>query len=193
MRAANSLSVRYAKNYWLGERRSEELSWKGKTLLRSLRAPTVRDWQLTGLGLLVFAVTAVPLGFMTGVYRWAPDSDLGGLLRVALIALIAPAILEELVFRGPLVWLQSKRGTAPAWAIGLSLMAFIAWHPLNTVLLMPQAADLFTDWRFLVSAAWLGVIATILVLRTKSIWTAIVFHWVVVVGWKAFLGAPSFL
>lgn len=157
------------------------------------RLPSARDWRLTALGLIVFGLIAVPFGLVSGVYSWAPEPDLGSIARVALIAFIAPAFFEELVFRGPLTALKSNGKPVPAWLIAISLAAFIAWHPLNTFLFMPQAAELFTDWRFLAVAGWLGVVATALALRTRSIWTAIIFHWAVVVGWKALLGAPQFL
>lgn len=156
------------------------------------RLPGLRDVIATVFAILVFGSLAVPFGLFSGLFAWSPEPDVGQVLRVVLIAFFVPAFFEELIFRGPLVLLQSRRGSVPTFVLLVSLVAFVAWHPINTVLFMPQAADVFRDWRFLAVAAWLGIVASALALRTGSIWTAIIFHWLVVVGWKGLLGAPDF-
>ena len=138
-------------------------------------------------------VLALPFGLASGFYQWtAPPSGLS-LLRTAVIAFFLPAVFEELVFRGPLLWAQTNLDEVPAWAIGLSLAAFVAWHPINAHTLLPQADPVFLDVRFLAIAALLGAVATLMALKTRSLWPPILFHWSVVVGWKATLGAPGFL
>ncbi|MEL7548024.1 MAG: CPBP family glutamic-type intramembrane protease [Pseudomonadota bacterium] len=157
------------------------------------RWPSAKDWSYALLCVLGFAAVALPFGLWSGSYRWAPNLFSPELLRVALVALVLPALMEELVFRGPLIWWREKRGTVPNWVVFVSLAAFVAWHPINAVTFMPQAADTFLDWRFLLVTTLFGAAATIMTLRTQSLWPAIVFHWVLVVAWKGLLGAPSFL
>ena len=157
------------------------------------RCPSEADWRFTALVCFGFALIAVPTALVTGVYRWAPDLFDLELLRVALIALVLPALLEELVFRGPLIWVLEKRGRVPIWMVLISLAAFVGWHPVNAFTLMPQAASTFLDPRFIFITALFGAAVTILALRTRSLWPAIVLHWILVVSWKGLFGAPSFL
>ena len=156
-------------------------------------APKISDIIWAGGGLLVFGVIAVPLGMATGLLDWQLVDDPAALLRTAAIALIAPAILEELVFRGPLIHLANTNSRWLAAATLGSLALFLIWHPLNGTFVLTAAEDLFTDWRFLMVAFWLGVVASALAIRTHSLWPPIVFHWLAVVGWKAFFGGPAFL
>ncbi|MEO1323289.1 MAG: CPBP family glutamic-type intramembrane protease [Pseudomonadota bacterium] len=157
------------------------------------RRPTWQDWVFTALCMLIFAAIAIPLGTMLGTLHWAPDLTSKETLRVALIALILPALLEEVVFRGPLIWWRERRDRVPLFMIILSLIAFIAWHPINALTFMPQAAETFLDWRFLLVAGLFGLAATVMTLRSRSLWPAIVCHWVMVVAWKGLFGAPGFL
>jgi len=140
------------------------------------------------LGFLIFAV---PFGLVTGLYDWAPQFDPSVILKSAMITLVLPAFFEELFFRGPLLVLQARGRRVPAWAIILSLALFVLWHPFNGTLIMDDARELFTDWRFLTVATILGAVATVIALQTRSLWLAVLFHWGVVLGWKVFLGAPD--
>jgi len=157
------------------------------------RWPSKADWQCSAFCALGFAVLAVPFGLVSGAYRWAPDLVSPETLRVALVALVLPALMEELVFRGPLVWWRETRGPVPLWLTLGTLIAFVAWHPINAFTFMPQAADTFLDWRFLLVTTLFAVVVTIITRRTCSLWPAIVFHWLLVVAWKGLFGAPSFL
>ena len=154
--------------------------------------PHRRDWIRSALAFVGFAGIATTFGLASGLYTYAPITDPAVLVRFSAIAFVTPGILEELAFRGPLVWLAMTRGRAPAWAIALSLLLFILWHPFNATVYLIEAQDLFFDWRFLAVAAGIGVVATWLALRAQSLWPAIIFHWLAVTGWKAFLGAPQF-
>ena len=157
------------------------------------RWPSASDWRFTALCVLGFILIAVPFALISGIYRWTPNLISTHLVRVALIALILPALMEELVFRGPLFWLQRARGTVPLWASLISLVAFVSWHPINALTFMPQAASTFLDPRFLVVTTVFGAAATLVTLRSRSLWPAIAFHWLLVVAWKGLFGAPSFL
>lgn len=157
------------------------------------RRPTWQDWAFTALCMLIFAAIAIPVGTMLETLRWAPDLMSTETLRVALIALILPALLEEVVFRGPLIWWRERHVRVPFFLIVPLLVAFIAWHPINAFTFMPQAAETFLDWRFLLVAGLFGLAATVMTLRSRSLWPAIVSHWLMVVAWKGLFGAPSFL
>ena len=87
-----------------------------------------------------------------------------------------PTLTEELVFRG---WLR-KGMSLPALA---SLLAFVAWHPLQVVLGLPFAQPLFVDPRFLAVVAVLGLASSITRVRSGSIWPGVILHWGTVVVW----------
>ncbi|MEM6411865.1 MAG: CPBP family glutamic-type intramembrane protease [Pseudomonadota bacterium] len=152
--------------------------------------PGTEKWRNTLLISLAFAAVTTLFGLSTGLYALAPVPD--DMPRRVAVAFIAPGLLEELAFRGPLLWLAGKRKHAPLWAIIISLSAFVAWHPVNATVYLKEAQMLFFDWRFLTVAAGLGAVATWLALHTRSIWPPILFHWLAVCGWIAFLGAPDF-
>lgn len=155
--------------------------------------PSWQSWRFAAFCTLGFSAIAVPFGLLTGLYSWAPTPFSASLIGLALYLFVIPAVLEELVFRGPLLWWKARKGSVPLWLIAVSLSLFILWHPANTYLFMPEARDLFSDLRFLTVAGALGTVATLLALRTRSLWPPIVFHWLVVVGWKMLLGAPDFV
>lgn len=156
------------------------------------RWPKTNEWMWSGAVSLAFALLAIGFGFVTGFFRFGlaePDT----LLRTAVVAFVLPALLEEFVFRGPLVWF-ARRGSERLWlASGVSLLLFVLWHPFNATFMLTDAQEVFFDWRFLAIATGLGAAATALALRTRTLWPPILFHWLAVLGWKAFLGAPTLL
>ncbi|WOR15872.1 CPBP family glutamic-type intramembrane protease [Hyphomonas sp. FCG-A18] len=154
--------------------------------------PSAADWRLTSLVFIAFAILAVSFGFASGLFQYEL-AEPTSILRTAIIALILPAFLEELVFRGPVLWLAKRQNRYLPLVAGLSFLLFILWHPLNGWLFLTEARDYFFDCRFLIIAAGLGAITTWLACRMRSLWPPIVFHWLAVVGWKACLGAPAFL
>ncbi|WP_306252729.1 type II CAAX prenyl endopeptidase Rce1 family protein [Parvularcula sp. IMCC14364] len=157
---------------------------------RAFAWPTRRTWIEAGGIACVFGLIAVPFGLTSGLLQWQPAAA-AGLLPVMLVAFFAPALLEEIVFRGPLLLLAGRPGRAMA-AIFL-LCLFILWHPLNGTYFLTDAGPLFSDMRFLMIAAGLGITCTLITLRSNSLWPAILFHWLVVVAWKGLFGGPDFL
>ncbi len=166
--------------------------------LRGLVAtwPNGKGW----LGMAKEAAWLVPvlglLGWMGGFLAWHPD--LGpDLLRLALIAIILPALAEELLFRGILLKPPSDGATGLGPA-ALSALLFAFWHPLQiwlysrqTELPPPDWAGLAWNWWFLAACAALGFACARLVLATRSIWPAVALHWLVVVAWKALFDGPG--
>lgn len=125
------------------------------------------------------------MGLAARILEWSPSAE--GLLQLALIAFIIPALCEEIVFRGLLAPENTK-----VWAL-VSTALFVAWHPLQALTWMPEARSLFLDPVFLFMAACLGGLSWLLRWQTRSLWPCIIFHWMIVVGWKAAYGGPQFL
>lgn len=71
-----------------------------------------------------------------------------------------------------------------------ALVAFILWHPAQVWLGLPMAQDVFLDGRFLMITGALGATCTLLYRLTRSIWPAVILHWLVVLAWKG-LTAPA--
>jgi predicted Abi (CAAX) family protease len=151
-------------------------------LLESLsRVPEARDWA---------EVVAAYVGFCALALVVSPDLisiehgiSLGELILIATVALLIPAFSEEVVFRGLLLPRFDF-----SW-VPISLSAYVLWHPIESFLVFPQAAPLFTDFAFLFLVGVLGLLCTLLYHRSESLWTSIVLHWMVVVSWKAAGGA----
>ncbi|MEQ8406096.1 MAG: CPBP family glutamic-type intramembrane protease [Oceanicaulis sp.] len=160
---------------------------------RLARAPCARDWgeALAALAILAGAGALLALGFEALQFDFtfaAARAEPGRIAIIALVAIVIPALGEELVFRGVL---QPARmtGAGAIAASGLSLAAFIAWHPLQVALGLPSGQGVFLEPAFLAMAGLLGLVCTVLVHRSGGLWTAVVVHWAVVVAWKA--GAPA--
>ncbi|MGJ3232603.1 MAG: CPBP family glutamic-type intramembrane protease [Oceanicaulis sp.] len=151
--------------------------------------PRARDWveALGALTLLAMAGAGLALGTQALQYDVtfaAARAEPGRLALIALIAVLVPALGEELVFRG--LAQPARPDTAAAWAVsGLSLAGFILWHPAQVRLGLPSAQAVFLEPGFLAMAGLLGLVCTALVHRSESLWTAVVVHWLVVVAWKA--------
>jgi uncharacterized protein len=156
-----------------------------------LRWPDSPGWRLTALALGLHAAFALPFGLLTGLYGWDPRIDLD-LLRVALVALVVPALCEEAVFRGAIMPGRAEAPVAPVSAL-VALVAYLAWHPINATLFFPEVLPLFSDWRFLIVTGSLGVVCAWLWRATGSLWPPVLVHWAVVVAWKGLLGAPRML
>lgn len=132
---------------------------------------------LEGLILFLVVVAAGIWAAGSGVLELRPVSR-DQVFAISLSAFLIPVMGEELVFRG---WLRKG---APIGAV-ISLLAYIAWHPLQTILQLPFGRPEFLDPRFLGLIAWLGLACTLSRIRSGSIWPAVIIHWGVVVVWKA--------
>ena len=97
--------------------------------------PPVRDWAEAAGMLALLAVAGGLISLWSPVLRFDPalpglTADPARFLMLAALALVAPSLAEELVFRGAL---QPGRLDSPAAlaASALSLIAFIVWHPVQ--------------------------------------------------------------
>lgn len=128
-------------------------------------------------------------GFLGGLMHWRPVFD-AQLLRLAVVAIIVPALGEELLFRAAL--LPDPAGDGVPWPRVLaSTLLFVLWHPAQALAFGPHWAAVVLDPWFLASVAATGVALSRLSLSTGSIWPPVALHWLIVVTWKALLGGPS--
>jgi predicted Abi (CAAX) family protease len=162
----------------LGRLRSAVLTW-----------PDRNGWAQFGRE----AVWLVPLLLILGAFgdllTWRPRFD-AQMARLAALAIIVPALGEELLFRAALL---PRPGSDRAWTgpVLVSAGAFVLWHPPQALLFGPHWAKIVLDPWFLACVAGVGVASARLYLRTGSIWPSVLLHWLVIVAWKAVLGGPS--
>ena len=152
--------------------------------------PDRRDWAEFGVVLLMLAPMLLAIGFAGSLMEWSPRFD-RSIATVAVVALIAPALGEELLFRAALI---PSREAAPGfpWSAALaSTVLFVAWHPVQVFVFGPDWGKTVLDPWFLSAAALFGLACARLYWRSGSIWTAVALHWIVVVAWKALLDGPS--
>lgn len=118
-----------------------------------------------------------------------PASDEREVAWFAALAFFAPALGEEILFRAMLVPRRDEAAAASP-AIVLSAAAFVAWHPFQTLLFGVESVPVFLNGWFLLAIAALGLALARIYRATGSLWPCILVHWLIVVGWKAFLGGP---
>ena len=147
--------------------------------------PSAREWRSVALEGLIFAPLLAILGVAGGLVGAAPPPDLPTFMRLAVFALILPALGEELVFRAVAL------GPAPSiqrCAFGIAL--FVAWHPVQVLIFGAAWGEVVLNPIFLCAVAVLGVVLTRVYVRTKSIWPPVALHWIIVLAWKL-AGGPS--
>ncbi|WP_417483395.1 type II CAAX prenyl endopeptidase Rce1 family protein [Maricaulis sp.] len=127
-------------------------------------------------------IFALVIGTGAGLFTFARPADWPALIITALIAIIIPALAEEMVFR---VLIAGRRGR---WRAGLALILFVLWHPAQLWLGLPLAQPVFANPAFLTITAALGLACTLSWRRSGSIWPAVAMHWAVVVVWKGLAG-----
>lgn len=148
--------------------------------------PTLWQWSETALWFLLFAVVAIPVGLKTGLMRYKPVNDSWQKLAAAMvIALFAPSLFEEFLFRALLLPQPSEAMSAAGQVVSVIVadVLFVLGHVVVGWLFVPSARPLFYNKSFLALSAVFGLTASGIYLRTGSIWPCIVLHWGVVVAW----------
>lgn len=148
--------------------------------------PTARGWALSGgIGAATLVILGA-IGFSTGLYALHPANTAGLAHRLA-ETFIAPAIGEELVFRGLLI---PDRAEAPRFMAALmsSTALFTLWHVVEAETFLRAAAPMFLRPDFLACAAVLGVGCALARRLTGSLWPAVALHWIMVTIWQTWLG-----
>ncbi len=146
--------------------------------------PGIRAWGESLLLLGVFGLLAVYLGLGSGLINIALTDEHLPFMVTALVALLVPALAEELVFRVSLPWCGRALGLPARLADLAAIALFVIWHPLQVWLGLPFAQPVFLDPAFLSIAGGLGLICMISYRRSGSIWPAVLMHWIVVISWK---------
>ena len=157
--------------------------WHDRVIYR-LRAatrsvPSQKSWIWAIVGLCVYGVMYVPFGVSVGFLKFQPEHNPVQWLNVAFGSLLMPGLSEELMFRTMLI----PHPTEPMppidrqrWIVG-SWVLFILAH------LLPWTPGFFHEMPFLLGAGLLGVLCTFAYLQSRSIWTAVFIHWIIVVQW----------
>lgn len=156
-------------------------------LTSPFRAP-VRAWLLVP----VYAITALALGFSSGLFQLEP-LKIGWAPVLLVTLLISPSLLEEMLFRGLLIPRQVlRRGSLRAGlAIGWSTLVYVLWHPLAALTTSPESRPFFLDPTFLAIVTLLGITCGHSYVVARSLWVPILIHWVTVVVWVFFLGGHN--
>lgn len=155
-------------------------------LRRSLTAlPDARGWALCAGGAAVAGGLMAAIGFSTGLYALTPAVP--GLPLRLLAVLFVPALGEEIPFRGLLVPDREESRRPPWTAIAVSTALYVAWHPLEALTFLPQAA-MFLRPDFLACTAILGLACALMRWRTGSLWPAVLLHGGFVAVWQTWLG-----
>lgn len=140
--------------------------------------PTWKDWKEAIALLFFFALIYIPIGFDLGFLKFQSESNWFTILGVLFSAFWMPGVNEELIFRALLI----PRTGSRKWAIVFSWLSFLLYH------LHPFVPTFFRTPAFLIGAGLVGIVCTISYLRSRSIWTAIVIHWSIVVVWLLIFG-----
>ena len=158
--------------------------------------PDAGDWAATAALLLLCAAIVLPVGLRTGFLRLAPmRAPWPTLAGIAAAAFIAPALIEEAVYRVCLLPHPAEPMSAAArWLWGIAgLAVFVAVHPLGALRHPPGSPRraTFTDPRFLVLAALLGAACSAAYLCSGSLWPPVLLHWILVAVWLIALGGSE--
>lgn len=148
--------------------------------------PTARGWAVAGVVGVGALAVELAIGLAGGLLRPTPP-DWSVLPAALLLAVVAPSIGEEVVFRGLLVPGREERAN-PTAAILLSTLAFMLWHVFEALTFMRAAAPVFLRPDFLATTVVLGLACGWLRWRTGSLWPAVLLHWLEVAGWQIWFG-----
>jgi uncharacterized protein len=152
----------------------------------ALRLPSKSGWVRVLLeccwGLPLLGLVAALAGLIAP--RSPPESET--ILALSVTLFFAPAFAEELLFR---VLIIPPERSGLRHLLG-SVVAFVAWHPLQAVTIGPPWAGAFLDPGFLACVAILGTLLARIYVATRSVWPCAVVHWIVVLVWKVVLGGP---
>lgn len=152
--------------------------------------PSPSNWLQASLWLLGYGAVVIPLGWRTGLLSWEPVTHWRIVLSAGAIAFWVPALLEESIFRVLLLPRPAAEisGLELMGWLTLSLVLFVAAHPINGLLYLKAARPTFFDPLFLIFAGLLGFVCTATYWQSQSLWVPVLLHWIVVLLWLLGLG-----
>ena len=150
------------------------------------RVPALRGWARAALELGWALPLMLVVAHAGGLVRPQDPPEPSTLAVLAAILFVAPALGEELLFRGLLI---PRQRPGALWPV-LSVVLFVLWHPLQAATIGPPWAGAFLDPLFLAAVAVLGAALARIYAATGSLWPCVLAHWLVVLVWKALLGGP---
>lgn len=163
--------------------------------------PTGRDVLILIATLVAVIVLVLPLGLVTGFFRWSPLPCNWRVLLMGFRTLISPALLEEMWWRAFFLPHRSVDGDAAifdCWeSMVLVLFAFVLAHVLSGYLLTrfsisPGAWNTFTSPFFLFLAAVVGIACTVAYVASGgSLWMATLMHALPIYAWLSLLGGEE--
>ena len=148
--------------------------------------PGAAGWGRAALELGWALPLMLVVAHLGGLIRLQSPPDANTAVGLAATLFVVPTLGEEMLFRGLLI----PRDRADWRWIGLSALLFTAWHPLQALTFGPPWSAAFLDPFFLAATSILGLALARIYASTGSLWPCVVAHWLVVFGWKAFLGGP---
>jgi len=166
-----------------------KLLWRIQTAFFTL--PSIKAWLMVIVLLLILTLFSLPIGLWCDFLKFERlKASNKIILNIVAGSLLTPAISEELFFRVLLLpHPQENVTTATSWFWGsLGLVLFVIYHPLNAVTFFPSARKTFFNPIFLLLAAALGIVCSVVYLQSGSLWLPVIIHWLVVVVWLVFLG-----
>jgi len=157
-----------------------------KVVSALLTVPTLESWLITALLLLIIALTCLPIGFQSGLLdiRVLHLSFLG-IVKILVSRFFFPCFAEELLFRVLLLPSPTPNTSVNIQLTRalISLVLYVIGHPIFAALFYQKAFGVFTNPGFLLSTLILGITLTISYWHSRSIWTPVVIHWIVVIVW----------
>ncbi|MDY7021934.1 MAG: CPBP family glutamic-type intramembrane protease [Cyanobacteriota bacterium] len=145
-----------------------------------------QDWRIVILGLCVYGLVALPLGFLSGFLQFHLVVRLHwAMLRDLVKVFFFPALVEEIIFRVLLIPHPFERVSKLTWVFWmvLSLGLFIIYHPFNALTFYPPGNPTFFNPIFLILAGLLGLVCAIVYRLTGSLWGIVIIHGLVVFLW----------
>lgn len=161
-----------------------------RVLVATFTLPDSTAWLLSLTLLGIYAAGVIPFGLWRGFLVWDPVRNWQVIVTAALVAVIFPAVFEEVLFR--VLWLphpSENAASSALWGWSLaSLGVFVVSHPLNAVVFFPARRATFFNPIFLTLAGLLGGICTLAYSQSGSLWPPVALHWIIVVIWLLLLG-----
>ena len=158
----------------------------------ALQLPPRDRWKKTAFAVAVGATAVAVSAQLSGLVEWQPEPANLAMAQMAFVLFVAPALLEEVLFRGvlhPAYEAYEDSVRFPKMLLAAAL--FVLWHPLQYWTgLGPPWSVVFVSPAFLVTVTVAALALGIVREFSGSIWPAVAFHWAMICAWKFSFGGP---